>query len=369
MKSNLRRVASGLMVLVLLFTSGIIPAFADSIADGYSKTVTITMGTRYDFLTSTTGNSLGGEAWTYLTDTGLTGPAYCINHGLKAVPSTKKLTIGGQYVSNNYTVGAFANGYPQRSLDDFLSIYLAEYPELAGLTEAEFGYATQIAVWATLGQLAVQGTEFMSGTTVLAIPYSNAQKIRTYKAVELILSQAIFWDRQLETGMHIRLDNERINTMLDIEHDDGIHGAADRGMYGLQKETINGVEYYTRQWVASSATSTFKHDYFIELWLENAPPGTLLTSLDNTPLATVVWEGRTLHKVPTYNILTEINSNGREYRGEFKICIPARNVGDSGNIAIHGVSTVAQYKIFLANNTDHTEQSYVIADRASLIIA
>lgn len=362
MKQFSKRVAAGFLVLTLLLTNGIIPAFAETLANGSSKTVTIAMGTRYEFLTTTNGNSLGGEAWVYTTDTGITGPAYCINHGLKSVPPGKELTIGGQYSSNTYTVGAFANGYPQRSLDDFMAAHAWYYTDLAGLTEAEYAYATQIAVWASLGQLAVQGTAFMSGSATLAIPYSDPQKIRTYKAVEVILSQAIYFDRQLDTGMNIRLDNSEINTILDIEHADGLHGAVDEGLYGLRKETINGIEYYTREWVASSATSTSKNNFFIDVWAENAPEDTIITNLDNIPLETFIRDGKTLSKVLTYNILTDLNSNGREYRGEFKICIPARAVGNFGNIIIHASSTVAQYKIFLANNTDASQQSYVIAD-------
>ena len=56
------------------------------------------------------------------------------NWGLKNPPSDKKLTIAGKYTANPKTVGAFAGGYPQRSLEDFISINVAEYPILAGLT-------------------------------------------------------------------------------------------------------------------------------------------------------------------------------------------------------------------------------------------
>jgi len=354
MKSISRRITAGFLLLAMFLTSGMIPAFAESISDGNSKTVKISEGTRHEYLTSTSGNSLGGMAWSYKTNTGITGPAYCINHGLKAVPSNKELTIGGPYTANPKTTGAFATGYPQRSLEDFLDLYVPENPGLAGLTEAEYAYATQLAIWSTLGQLAVEGTTFNAGTATLAIPYSDAQKIRTYNAVRIILELADYWDQQLESGMHIRLDNDRITPLLDIAHRDGLHGAVDEGIYDLKKETINGTEYYTRPYIVSSATSTYKHGYFIDVWAENAPAGTLITGLDNVPFAD--------NKVPVVVKYTGLNSNGSEYSGEFKLCIPAREVGDNGNITLHAYSTITQYKIYLANNPDHSEQSYVIAD-------
>ncbi len=96
--------------------------------------------------------------------------------------------------------------------------------------------------------------------------------------------------------------------------------------------------------------------------MNTAPEGTIFAGLDNVPLQTVIWEGRTLWKVPTKNRATTMNENGGEYAGNFKICIPVRNTPPEGDIIINATSTVTQYNIYLANNTDDTEQSYVIAD-------
>ena len=357
-----KRAIAILLLLSTLFT--LIPnAFAETLGDGKAKTVTIQMNEKFNFLETTNGNRLSGYSWTYTTDTGFQGPAYCINWGLKNPPSDKKLTIAGKYTANPKTIGAFACGYPQRSLEDFIKIYKNDHPVIANLTREEYACATQLAVWASLGQLAVEGTDFTQGRAWLAIPYGDMQKIRTYKALEIILYNASFWDRPLKTGLEIRLGRTEPGSILNIEHKDGLIGAEEDGVYGIQKEVINEVEYYTRSLVASSATSTFPHNYCIELWAEGAPEGTIFTGLDNVPLETVVWGGRTLWKVPTKeNELTSMNENGSEYAGDFKICIPVRNTAENGDIMIHGTTTITQYDIYLANNTDDSEQSYVIAD-------
>ena len=288
-----------------------------------------------------------------------------------------RLNISGLCSAQNYTyatsgfldktrleewISANSAFIPQRSLEDFIKINSGDWPIIANLTREEYACATQLAVWASLGQLAVEGTDFTSGRATLAIQNDDPQKARIYKALEIILYNASFWDRPLQTGMQIRLGREEAGNILNIEHAEGISGAEEQGAYGIKKEMINGAEYYTRPFVASSFTSTFKHDYFIELYTENAPEGTIFTDLNNAPLDTVVWEGRTLWRLPTKNSVTNMNENGEEYAGDFKICIPVRNTPPEGDITIHATSTITQYNIYLANNTDEAEQSYIMAD-------
>lgn len=359
-----KRALSILLLVTMLFSlfAADVSALTETISDGKSKTVTIKMDEKFSIMQTTAGNKLNGYSWIYTTDTGITGPAYCINWGLKNPAANKKLTIAGKYTASPKTVGAFAGGYPQRSFEEFLRINLADHPILAGLTKAEYASATQIAVWAALGQIAVEGTDFTEGRATLAKPTDDIQKIRTYEALWIILYNASFWDRMLNTGMGIRLADNDSQKILDIDHRDGLSGAEKEGMAGIKKETINGAEYYTRQFVVASATSTFKHDYFIELWTDTAPEGTIFAGLDNVPLQTVIWEGKTLWKVPTKNRATNMNENGEEYAGNFKICIPVRNTPPEEDIIINATTTATQYNIYLANNTDDKEQSYVIAD-------
>ncbi len=356
------KIVSWMLIICMLMSLGIV-ANADTISDGKSTTVTITMDEMFSYMETTNGNTLNGESWTYTTNTGIQGPAYCINWGLKNPPADKKLTIAGKYTASPETIGAFANGYPQRSLEDFIRVNKAMFPLIEGLTREEYACATQLAVWATLGQLGVEGTNFTDGRATLAIQYTDPKKVRTFRAIECILYNAHFWDRPLQTSLQIRLARNQHGNILNIENPEGLIGAEKEGGYGIEKETINGIEYYTRSFVVASGTSTFKHDYFIELWTETAPEGTIFTGLDNVPLETVEWGGKTLWKVPTVQTeATNMNDNGSEYAGDFKICIPVRNTPESGDVIINASTTVNQYDIYLANNTTENEQSFIIAD-------
>lgn len=361
-KNMSKRIWSSCLAFVLLLSS-FVTVSADSLGDGYSQTVTIQMNEKFSYLETTNGNRLNGYSWSYTTDDGITGPAYCVNWGLNNPPPDKKLKIAGKYTASPQTIGAFAGGYPQLSLEDFIQMNREECPEIVNLKSDEYACATQIAVWATLGQIAVEGTDFTQGRATLAVQHGDARNVRTYKALEIILRHASELTKLLSSGMHIRLGRQESGNALNIEHAGGLTGAAQDHAYGIQLETINGVEYYTRSFVASSATSTFKHNYCIELWAENAPEGTIFTDLENQPLETVEWNDQTLWRLPTPNSeKTDMNANGSEYAGDFKICLPVKSVKDSGDVAIHAASTVMQYHIYLAENPDQTEQSYIIAD-------
>lgn len=360
--STIKNRAIALILTILSLASIItIPAHAESIADG-STTVTIAMGSRYTYLENTDGVALGGEAWTYTTNDGITGAAYCIDYGLKAVPTTKQLPITGIFTSNPKTIGAFSGCYPQRSLADFLEINLADNPELAGLTEAEFAYGSQIAIWASMGQIAVEGTAFLAGRSTLVKPSSDAQKIRTFRAIEIILSHAANWTKPLKTGMTIRTEKDAPGNVVDIQYEQGIKEAERLGTYGIRKETINGTEYYTRVFYASSMTSTWKNGYFIDVYATGAPSGTIITDENNVIMATTTINGNTAYKVPVEVRDTPINDNGAEYYGAFKLCMPVSMTPDNGDVTLHSSSIITQYNVYQALNTDHTEQSYVIAD-------
>ena len=66
--------------------------------------------------------------------------------------------------------------------------------------------------------------------------------------------------------------------------------------------------------------------------------------------------------MPVTNKDTSLNSNGFEYSGRAKLCIPAETVPNSGEITIRCGANVMQYEIYLAKNDNTTEQSYIIAD-------
>ena len=282
MRQNAKRFIALILGIVTLMGLAI-PASAASISDVTSSTVTIKMHTRNNFLTLSNGNTLGGEGWTYTTNDGISGPGYCINWGLAAPSATKQLSIAGRYTSSPKTMGAFANGYPQFPLVDFLETN-STVNELKGLTEDEYIYATQAAVWATLGQLAIEGTSFTQGRATLLRPSGDAQKVRTFKAIEIILSNSNHWTKPLYTGMYVRAEDSALGNTVDLGNDYSLDRAVNENNFGIKKETINGTEYYTRKFTAASATSTYFNDYNIDLWAENAPTGTIFTNMSNAQI-------------------------------------------------------------------------------------
>lgn len=188
------------LFLALLMTLSLLSvgASASTIEDG-SKTAYMTLGPGHFYLKTTAGTSLGAWGYTYTTNDGLTGPAYCVNHGLHFTSRT--LPIDGKYTASPKTAGVFANGYPQHSLDTFLGLYLSQNAILSGLTEEEYAYATQLAIWATLGQLGIDGTPFTAGREQIVQPTGDTQQARVFRAVQLLLNVANAWTLVPQTGM------------------------------------------------------------------------------------------------------------------------------------------------------------------------
>lgn len=352
------RLVAMLLAVCTILGMGV-PASASSVQDG-SKTCTISPETRHTFLVTDQGTYLGGSGYTYTTNDGLTGPAYCIDHGLYY--TGKVLPITGKYTVSPQTAGAFANGYPQHSLETFLGLYLSNHPILSGLTEDEYRYATQIAVWATLGQLAVEGTAFTNGRERISQPSGDAQQMRVFCAVQCILGVAKDWDRVYQTGMYIRISDNKLDGNLAIDPDMTLEFAASAGRYGIKREVINGKPYYTKVYTFASATSTYYQDYTMDLWATNCPAGTIFTDLNNVELVGSKWHDTKTWRLPVALQDTNLNYNGFEFSGKAKLCIPVDAVTPSGEITIHCAAQIMQYEIYLAENETYNEQSYIIAD-------
>ncbi|MDR1299656.1 MAG: Cys-Gln thioester bond-forming surface protein [Oscillospiraceae bacterium] len=110
-----------------------------------------------------------------------TMPAFCIEHGQKMVNSGSQLTLVEYSDANKALVmGAFANGHKntpywifldQKVVNSCETEYIDAIRPLGGwdqgdgdpfdgwLTEDEYWYATQLAVWAALGQIGVEGAK------------------------------------------------------------------------------------------------------------------------------------------------------------------------------------------------------------------
>lgn len=354
------RILSLLLAVATLASLFTLPASAASLND--SGTVTIQQAGYGKYLTKSTGGTIGGGYWRYTSNDGLTGTAYCVNHGLKGVSPSKALTVQ-EYNRNPKTMGAFASGYPNRTLEQFKELHQNNVRGVSGLTEDEYKYATQLAIWATCGQLAVPGTSFTAGSETLTVPTSDAQQIRIFDSVKAILQLANGWSKHLYTGLSIRAEEDRDIRGVDVLNEYGLEGAAADNEDGIKKETINGREYYTRIMYVASATSTWIDDRTTKVYSTDAPQGTIFVAENNSPLATVQENGGTCYKVDTSRSRnTNLNSNGEEYYGAFKVCIPVDNAAAEGSFTIKAVGGVAQYNLFLAYNPSASEQSYIISD-------
>ena len=359
MKCNWKyRLLALLLAACTVFGLGI-SAQASSLADG-SKTCTISQETRHTYLMAESGTYLGGAGYTYTTNDGLTGAAYCIDHGLHN--TTKVLPITGKYNASPAAAGAFANGYPQHSLETFLGLYLDRWPVLAGLTVDEYRYATQIAVWASLGQLGVEGTAFTQGREFIPTPTGDLQQMRVFRAVQCILGVAKDWTMVYQTGMYIRVSEGRLDGNVAIDQQMSLEYAAHNNQHGIKQEVINGKSYYTKEYIFASASSTYYQGYTIDVWATGCPAGTIFVDLSNQELPNSKWHDTKTWRLPVDRHDTPLNINGFEFRGKAKLCIPVETATPSGEITVHCGAQIMQYEIYLAENDTAREQSYILAD-------
>lgn len=358
-KPSRRGVFAFLLFLSVIFSLFTVPTFASSIQDG-ATTATMSLGHRETILETSAGTRLRACAYNYTTDNGLSGTAYCIDHGLDF--TSKTLPIDGKYLSSPVTAGVYANGYPSHSLSVFLGLFLPDNPILSGLTESEYQYATQLAIWASLGQLGIAGTNFTNGREYIEQPTGDTQQMRVFRAVQLLLWAGKRWDRVYQTGMYIRTEPDLLGGNVAIPADMTLDFAANQERYGFKRETINGTAYYTHEYYVASATSTYYDNYNIELWCDNAPAGMMFTDMNNVELPHGTFREKATWSAPTVNHYTNINYNGYEYWGHVKLCLPVDTTPNSGEITINSASYVMQYDIFLALNETNYEQSYILAD-------
>ena len=312
---HFNRLLSMLLVVATLFGLMAVPASAASLEN--SGTVTIQQAGYGNYLSKKNGGTIGGGYWKYTSNDGLTGTAYCVNHGLKGVSPSKALTIQ-PYNRNPQTMGVFAGGYPNRTLEQFKELHQDDVRGVNALTEDEYKYATQLAIWASCGQLAIPGTSFTAGRDTLTEPTADAQKIRIFDSVKAILSLSQHWTKSLHTGLSLRAEEDKDIRGIEVLNEYGLEGAAEDNEDGIKKERINGKEYYTRVVYLASATSTWIDGRKTKVYSTDAPQGTIFVAENNSPLETVQENGATCYLVDTsrqHN--TNLNSNGSEYYGTF----------------------------------------------------
>ena len=357
---HFNRLLSMLLVVATLFGLMAVPASAATLEN--SGTVTIQQAGFGNYLSKKNGGTIGGGYWKYTSNDGLTGTAYCVNHGLKGVSPSKALTVQ-PYNRNPQTMGVFAGGYPNRTLEQFKELHQDDVRGVNALTEDEYKYATQLAIWASCGQLAIPGTSFTAGRDTLAEPTADAQKIRIFDSAKAIVKLAQHWTQPLHTGLSLRAEENRDIRGIEVVNEYGLEGAAEDGTDGIKLERINGKEYYTRVVYLASATSTWIDGRKTKVYSTDAPQGTIFVAENNSPLETTQENGATCYLVDTSRQhSTNLNSNGSEYYGTFKVCLPVDNVPTEGSFTIKAAGGVAQYNLYLAYNPAASEQSYIISD-------
>ncbi len=198
------------MLLVLAALAGLLalPAGAEEPPASATLAGASTVKLKYNstglrILHKSTGGTYGGGCYTYTANTGLQGPGYCVNYDLHGVSSSKSLPIH-KYDRNPKTMGAITNGFPQRTLEQFKSLHPDDIRGIDALTLDEYAYATQVAVWASCGQIAVPGTSFTAGRTSIVEPTSDAQQIRVFDSVKAILKLSEGWTKQIYSGVYLR---------------------------------------------------------------------------------------------------------------------------------------------------------------------
>ena len=350
------------MVLVLSLVLGLMVPLASAATLQTSSSVTVSTSSRGEYLSKSTGGTIGGGYWEYTSNDGIQGTAYCVDFGLSGPSSSKSLPLQ-PYNRSPHTMGAFANGYPQRSLEQFKELHAGDVRGIDDLTEDEYKYATQVAVWATCGQLSVPGTTFTAGRASVVVPTSDAQQIRIFDSTAAILRQASSWTQTLYTGMYLRAEENEDIRGVEIVHEEGLEGAAEANIDGLRKETIGGTEYYTRTLYVSSATSTWIDGYTTKVYSTDAPQGTIFVSENNALLETEQSGGVTYYRVDTSQYReTSLNANGIEFYGAFKLCLPVDSTAEEGALTVKAQGGVAQYNLYLAYNSNDAEQSFIVSD-------
>ena len=342
-----KRITAAILVLVLSFSLIPFSAFAESL-DGYGGQVNVmiqsqTPDTFLDVDHGSYTSALSARIWNYITADGkVKGPAFCINHnsGYPTGYITVDLT---PYTANPTMTAAFGSGYPLVSLADFT----AAHPECAGLTEHEYGYASQIAIWATLGQIAVEGTAYTSGAETVVRP-TDAEKMRVFNAVLAVLASAQAGGGSSGAmGVRIQAEENALGDTVDLGAEESLKDAAEAGHGGIRTETIGGKQYYTREF--SVICSTLPTGGAVTLTLSGAPSGTILADRNNQQLPA--------------NVAT-LTASGAEYACRFKVCVPAdaAAAATTGSITLSTVASVSSCTYYLVNNAHAYEQNFIIAD-------
>ena len=352
-----KRITAFLLVLVMLLP--LVPTSFAAPLSSYGDSVNIMIRSEepHSYLDVNRAGSmipLSARVWSYITADGLTqGPAYCVEHG-EGYPNGYITVDLTPYTQNPTMMAAFSSGHPFVSLEDFKSAH----SDMAALTHDEYGYATQLAVWAALDQLSVEGTTFTRGAETVTEPTGDSNKLRIFNALKYILAGANAGGNSNVTGLHIRASETELGDTVDLGSAMSLSTAAEENSFGIQKETIGGVEYATREFTVSSATEPAGGR--IGMTLDGAPSGTILASTDGTALESV--SGTWFAAVSAKAVSPDISSSGTEYSARFKVCVPLSAAATTGNLAIRATASASSVTFYYVENAHTYEQNFIIAD-------
>ena len=336
------------LILVVVLAFSLVPQVSAASIEDYSNGVNVMIRseTPHSYLDVQTGGytiGLSARIWSYITADGVvTGPAYCVSHG-SGYPSGYIALNQTPYTGNPTMTTAFSNGFPLVSLETFTM----QHPECSGLTRDEYGYATQLAVWVALGQLAIEGTSYTNGAETLVRPTEDA-KLRIFNAVLAIL-EGSGSGTSSSVGINIRSDVTGSDT-LDLGASTSLESAGQSGTDGITSETISGTAYYTCSYTVNC--TSMPSSGTVTLSLTSAPYGTILVNSSNQTLSG--------NAVP-------ISAGGSGYSGSFKVCVPASSeaVSTSGSITISATASIASCTFYLLENGHAYEQDFILADPSS----
>lgn len=277
MKHKLKRLLSSVLAATTMFSSfaGAIPQAA-ALSGGDSVTL-IFDEDKQNYLREKKGGT-----WVslpihecYAEEQGEKLLSYCMDHGKHGIhevaPSTNRHTYildsDTGYTQNPKAVGVIMRGSGWLTLQSFLN----QFPSVPrDLTEDEYRYATQTAIWAALGQLSVSGTAFTSGNEVQVSSSYGTEGARVMAAVKALLSYANTINHNYYVGMYLQHGASHDQTGVIDWSPTG--GGSD--LNAEDTETHDGEEYYTQE--VKVASASFCQNNALKVGLADYLPGTLL---------------------------------------------------------------------------------------------
>ena len=370
MKHKLKRLLSSVLAAATMFSSfaGVIPKAA-AFSGGDSITL-VYENDKQSYLREQKGGS-----WVnlpihecYAVENGEKFQSFCMDHGKHGIhevsPTTNRHTYildpGSGYTQNPKAVGVIMRGCGRLTLQSFLNQF-SSVPR--DLTEDEYRYATQTAIWAALGQLSVSGTAFTSGNAVQISPSYGTEGARVMAAVKALLNYANTIDHNYYVGMYLRHGTSHDQSgVIDWSPTSGSELNAE------DIEDFGGEEYYTQE--VKVASASFCQNNALKVGLADYLPGTLLQIVkdDNhaSPASPVEYDGTPISTKPIAQT-TDANANGSEYYSIVKVWVPKEAAEQETDYVfnVEASATVESFEIFVGRasgyETSTDYQKYLIS--------